>query len=200
LVAVPDRLDEQLAQGVVAEELAEDVEDACAKGLALLFELLQQPLPDLAFPRFLGHEVPEVAHLGLADAVDTAEALLQPVGVPGQVVVDHQVGALEVDTLASGVGGHQDLDRLVLREALLRLPPFVAPDATMDRDDGVRPADQSADPVDEVVQGIAVFGEDHQLSTVPVSVEHLPLVEEEGPELVPLAVASAVAHTAGLLF
>ncbi len=44
LVAVADRLDEQLAQRLVAEELAQDVEDAAAEGLALLFELLEQAL------------------------------------------------------------------------------------------------------------------------------------------------------------
>ena len=47
-----------------------------------------------------------MAYLGLADAVDAAEALLNPVGVPWQVVVDHQVGALKVDPLARGIRGN----------------------------------------------------------------------------------------------
>jgi len=48
-----------------------------------------------------------VADLSLADPVDTAEALLDPVGVPGQVVVDHQVGPLQVQALPGGVGRHK---------------------------------------------------------------------------------------------
>jgi hypothetical protein len=45
-----------------------------------------------------------VADLRLANAVDTTKPLLEPVRVPGQVVVDHEVGAtLEVHALTSGV-------------------------------------------------------------------------------------------------
>ena len=89
--------------------LAEHVEDLTAQGLALLVKFLQQPVIDLAFAGLLGDEIPEMANLGLADAVDAAEPLLEAVGVPGQVVVDHQMGALEVDAFAGGVGGDEDL-------------------------------------------------------------------------------------------
>ena len=54
-----------------------------------------------------------MAHLGLADAVDPAEPLLDAVGVPRQVVVDHEVGALQVQALAGGIGRDQDVDVLV---------------------------------------------------------------------------------------
>ena len=40
-------------------------------------------------------------------ALDTPETLLDAVRVPGQVVVDDQVGALQVDALACGVGGDE---------------------------------------------------------------------------------------------
>ncbi len=140
-----------------------------------------------------------MADLGLADSMDAAEALLQPVRVPRKVVVHHQVSALKVDALARCVGGHQDLDRLVVCEAFLDLSPFVSPDSAVDRDDRVRPADQAAYAVDEVVEGVAVLGEDHQLSAMPMRVEHFPLVEEEGPQFVPLPIVSAVANAAGLL-
>ena len=73
-----------------------------------------------------------MADLGLADAVNAAEALLEAVGVPGQVVVDHQVRALEVDALARGVGGQQDLHFRVVLERLLRLHPLFAAHAAVD--------------------------------------------------------------------
>ena len=91
LVAVADRLDQQVAQRRVLEDalVAEHVEDLVAERLALLRELLEQPLEHLALAGLVRDQVPEVADLGLADAVDAPEALLDAVRVPGQVVV-HQ--------------------------------------------------------------------------------------------------------------
>ena len=60
-----------------------------------------------------------------------------PVRVPGQVIVDHQVGALEVDALARRVGRQQDLDVLVLGEGFLGLAPLLAAHPAVDRDDGL---------------------------------------------------------------
>ncbi len=50
-----------------------------------------------------------MTHLRLADPVYATEALLQPVRVPWQVVVDHQVGAaLQIDALSSGIVCNED--------------------------------------------------------------------------------------------
>ena len=87
LVAVPDGLDEQVAQRPPLEmELAEDVEYVASERLASLLELLQQLAVDVALAGLFRHQVPQVAHLGLADPVDAAEPLLEAVGVPRQVV------------------------------------------------------------------------------------------------------------------
>ena len=88
--------------------------------LARLLELLEQPQIDVAFARFFRYQVPEVAHLGLADAMDPAEPLLNPVRVPRQIVIHHQVGTLKVDALARGIGRQQNLDLGVVPERLLR--------------------------------------------------------------------------------
>ena len=141
-LAVLDRLQEQVAQRRLGERLAEDVEDLAAVGLALLLELLQQPGEDLAFAGVGGDEVPEPADLLLADAVDAAEALLDAVGVPRQVVVDHQVRGLQVQALAGGVGGEQDLAVAVLGELLGDLAALPAADAAVDGLDRVRLAEQ----------------------------------------------------------
>ena len=123
-------------------------------------ELLQQLAVDVAFARLLGHQVPEVADLGLADAVDAAEPLLEAVRVPGQVVVHHQVRALEVDALAGGVGGQQDLHLGVVPERLLRLHPLLAAHAAVDHDHGLLAAEQRGDAALEIVQRVAVLGEE----------------------------------------
>ena len=83
-------------------------------------ELLEQAVVDVALAGLLGDEVPEVADLGLADAVDAAEPLFEAVRVPRQVVVDHQVGVLEVHALAGGVGGDEHADVGVGAEQRLR--------------------------------------------------------------------------------
>ena len=77
LVAVADRLQEQVTKGLVVEsDLAQHVEDLAPERLTLLLQLLQEPLVDLALASLLRDEIPEVADLGLADAVDAAEPLL----------------------------------------------------------------------------------------------------------------------------
>ena len=80
-----------------------------------------------------------MADLGLSDAMDAAEPLFDPVGVPGQVVVDHQMrAALKVHAFAGGVvGDHDPHDRIAVEGGdggAARL----ARDAAMDDDDGRR--------------------------------------------------------------
>ena len=48
----------------------------------------------------------------LAVAVDAAHALLQPYRVPGDIVVDHEPAELEVNSLAGGLGGDENLSIL----------------------------------------------------------------------------------------
>ena len=92
LLSVANGLDQQIAERTPLElELAEHVENLATGRGASLVELLEQCPVDVALAGFLGDEVPEVADLRMADAVNPPEALLQPVRVPGQVVVDHQM-------------------------------------------------------------------------------------------------------------
>ena len=132
-LVLADRFDQQVLQRRVDVGVAEHVVDLVAVHAALLLDLLEQPLEHLAFAGLVGDEVPQVARLLLADAVDAAEALLDPVRVPRQVVVDHQVGDLQVDALAGGVGGDEDLHGRVDAEPVLDLSPVVALDAAVDR-------------------------------------------------------------------
>ena len=110
LVAVADGLDQQLAQRAALElQLAEYVEHLPAEGEAGLLQLVEQGAVHVALAGFRRHQVPQVAHLALADAVDAPEALLQAVRVPRQVVVHHQMGALQVDAFAGGVRSQQHM-------------------------------------------------------------------------------------------
>ena len=139
------------------------------QGGAFLIDLLQQSQVNVTFADLLGDQIPQVPDLRLPDAMDTAETLLQAVGVPGQVAIDHQVSALEVDAFAGGV---EDLYLLVLREGLLGLLPVLPAYAAVNGDHGLGLAEEDAEAFCEVVQRVAVFGEDDELAAVPLDVEH----------------------------
>ena len=104
-----------------------------------------------------------MADLGLADAVNATEALLDAVRVPRQVVVDHQVRALQVDALPGGIGGEENLDLGIVTERLLRLQAFLAAHAAVDDDDCAFASQQGGDAPKQITERIAVLGEQHQL-------------------------------------
>ena len=95
----------------------------------------------------------------LAVAVDPALALLQPVRVPGQVVVEHGVEmVLEVDPLRQAVGGDQD-PLLRAGQLLDLLPALLVAQGTRDRAH-VGAGQQLAELVGEVVGGVDEAAED----------------------------------------
>ena len=185
---------------VKIKNLAQDVEDTALESLALDGQFFEQPVVDRALAGLLGDQVPEVADLGLADAVDAAKPLLHTVGVPWEVVVDHQVGALEVDALARGVGRDEHLHVLVGAEECLSLLPFFALCAAMDRHDRVGVANDVADLVAEIVECVAMLGEDDDLPLPAVGVVHLRRVLEQLREFVPLAVFAGGHESFRLVF
>src|SRR5439155_438121 len=91
-LAVAHRLDQQISKWFAFElKLAEDVENLAPERLSSFLQLVQQRAIDVSLAGFLGDEVPEMADLGLTDSVDAPESLLDSVGVPGQVIVHHQM-------------------------------------------------------------------------------------------------------------
>ena len=126
---------------------------------------------------FFGDQVPQVADLGLADAVDAPEALLQPVRVPGQVVIDHQMRALEVDAFAGGIVGDHHQHAFIVHEGLDRLAAILATDATMDFDDSLMAAEPGADFVGEIGERVARLGEDDQLAPIAGGIGHQRVIE-----------------------
>ena len=97
-IPVANCFDEQIAQRALPEGagIPEDVEEIAVVSGRHLGDLGQQPGEHVALASTLGHHIPQVAHLPLADAVDSAEALLDPIRIPRQVIVDHQMRALKV--------------------------------------------------------------------------------------------------------
>jgi len=94
--------------------------------------------------------------------VDASEPLLQSVRVPRQVVIHHQVGALQIDAFARRGGGEQHLDFGIVQESFLGLATFLAAHAAVDHNHGFWPAEQRADLPFEIIERVAMLGEKDQ--------------------------------------
>ena len=93
--------------------------------------------------------------------MDAPEPLFDSVGVPWQIVVHHQMRALQVDAFASRVGRQEDLHRRSCRKASA---PSSVPHGLCRRGcmTTIRPSRQRRDALSQVIQRVAVFGEDDE--------------------------------------
>ena len=135
-----------------------------------------------------------MADLRLADAVDAAEPLLEPVRVPRQVVVDHQMrAALQVDALAGGIVGDHDAHHRIAVEGGDGGAARLAGDAAVDHDDGGGIADACHDLLLQIFERVPGLGEDDDLATKARGrIEHDRVVEDR-LQLTPLGVLSRTA-------
>ena len=160
LIAVADRLDQQFSQRAALElELAEHVEDLAAQGMPSPFQLVEKRLIYIPFSGLLGHQVPKMADLRLADSMNATEALLKAIRVPRQVIVHHQVGALKIDAFTRRVGGEQHLDVGIVEERFLSFAAGFAAHAAMYGDDSIRATKQRANTPFQIAERVAVLGE-----------------------------------------
>ena len=102
-----------------------------------------------------------MANFLLTDAVNATEALLESVGIPRQVVIDHQVRALKIDAFARGISGDEHRHILLVSEEFLRLASILALHVARDRDDRILAADEPTDLLDQIVKSVAMLGENH---------------------------------------
>src|SRR5690606_29587455 len=172
LLAVLDRLEQEILQRRAFEQLSEHVIYAAAKRFARRLQLFEKAGVNLALTRVRRNQVPEVANLGLADTVDTAETLLDLVRIPGQVVVDHEMSALQVHALARSVVRDQHKQVFVLHESLDDLAALLARDPAVDDVHGFRIAEACPHLVEEVVEGVLRLGEDDQLAPITGAIDH----------------------------
>ena len=161
VVAVADRLDQQFPQGLVVKgHLAQNIKHFAAQCAPFFFQFLEQPLEHHALTGLRRNQIPQVAHLGLPDAVDAAKTLLQTVRIPRQVVVYHQVGALKIDTFTGSIGGNEDAHLRVLLEQFLHLATLVPHHTAVDGHHSVVVPEQGADLIGQIAQGVPVLRKD----------------------------------------
>ena len=188
-IAVADRIDQKIAQGMALEQFAENVVDLAAERRARLFQLLKQAAIDLAFARVGRAQVPEVADFRLTDAVDAAEALFNSVRIPRQVIVDHEVrAALKVHAFAGGVVRDHHADDRVGIEGGDRGAPGFSCDAAVNHDHGSRVAKPGDNLLLQVFERVLGLGEDQDFPPQPgCRIEHDRFVEDR-LQLAPLGV------------
>ena len=131
--------------------------------------------------------------------MDAPEPLLNTVRVPGKVIVDHEVRALEVKTLPCRIGGHEDDHVGVARELFLDPRSLLTGYPAVYRHHGILAPKQRGDSPIQVVESVPVLRKDDELARCTVSrrrAEHAGV--QDRAQLHPLGVLLRIAHTLGL--
>lgn len=199
LVVVADGIQQQILKTLVFEDFAQNIEDAAIECFVDGFQLGEQAVIDFALAGFLGDEVPKMANLLLADAVDTPEALFEAVRVPWKVIIDHEIGVLEVHSFPGGIGGEEDADFRIGPEKCLALPALVTVGAAVNGRDGLGRAENAGDPPLQIVQRVPMLGEDDHLALAAIGIAHVGIVLEDLRKFIPLPVLPGVHHSKSLL-
>jgi hypothetical protein len=79
-----------------------------------LLDLLKERSINVALTSFNREQIIKMTNFSLTDAMNPTEALLDPVGVPRQIVVHHQVSTLKIDALARSIGRKEDQRRWIM--------------------------------------------------------------------------------------
>src|SRR5204863_7501725 len=93
-----------------------------------LLKFLEELLQDVPFDRISRDEVEDQTVFSLAVAMNAAHALFKAVRIPGDIVIEQDVTALQVNSFTCGLSGDQYLDDTLL-ELLFGIqawPGFVA--------------------------------------------------------------------------
>ena len=117
----------------------------------------------MSFARVLGNQIPQVTNFFLPDTVNAPKTLLQTIWIPRQVVVNHQVRVLQVDSFARRVRRDQHENIFVGFESLLNFAPLPVTKPAVNRDNSLIAPEQRGNFFLQIIQRVAVFGEDNQL-------------------------------------
>src|SRR6266496_3990724 len=140
-----------------------NIKHAVAQLCANLFQFCEETCENLPLNGIGRDKVENTDIRTLPDAVNTPHTLLQSIGIPGNIVVDHQVAELEGDAFACRFGSNADLGRII--QALSRFATIDGIHPTVNLTGGVAPFLQVAA---QVLKRVTMLCEDQQLAA-PVS-------------------------------
>lgn len=133
-----------------------------------------------------------MADLALPDAVNTAEALLDPVRIPRKVVVHHEVGTLQVEPLARSIGRKEDDRVRVVGEAFTCKLAILTACAAVDRHHRICPAEEGGDLRFQVFERVAMLREDNDFAGFASPARSEKLLVKNRAEFDPLLVIVSV--------
>src|SRR5262245_38228247 len=107
-VSIADSFNKEILKADVLKDFTKNVEDAAFKRIALDFKLFEESVINSALACLIGYKIPEMADLLLSDAVYTAKALFETVWIPRQIIIDHQIGVLEVHAFTGCICGDKN--------------------------------------------------------------------------------------------
>ncbi len=119
----------------------------------------------------------------LSNAVDTPDALLNPHGVPGHIIVDQDAAGLQVEALAGGFGADQDFYFALFESSFYiflgrERPADAIPNlAAATGVTGNLAAIDDDQLIPQVIQSIRVLGENQQLVAKSQNLVNLPFQE-----------------------
>ena len=198
-ITVAYRFHEQILEADAIKHFTKNVKYLALECFTDHLKLFKQAEIDITFTSLLGDKVPEMTDLLLANTMNTPEALFEAVGVPGQVVVHHQIGILKVDAFTSRIGCNKDTDIGVRAKEFLCFPAVVTVNGTMNDNDSIMTAKHTGNFFMQVVQRIAVLTENDNFAHPPSSIAHLGFVLENAREFIPLAILAGCNQTFCLL-
>ncbi len=175
------------------ENHSEDVKDSITERFALTCQFLEELSEDVAFARVEREEIPEMADFCLADPVDASEALFDAVRVPRQVIVCHEVRALQVDAFAGGIGSDENFRVRIVAKGIFCCLALLAVHPAVDHDYGFLATIKLAQILHEIIERIPMLSEDDELAATPIAVEHNLAVAENFRKLLPLAIGLRIA-------
>src|SRR5690349_19317738 len=117
-----------------------------------------------------------MANFCLTDPMNPAKPLFQPVWIPRQVVIDHKVRALKINSFTRSICCNQNLRIDVLLEPLSRFVPLLPTHRTVYFDYCLVPTNQLTKPARKIIERVTVLRKYDQLPTMPLGVLHVRVV------------------------
>src|SRR3989339_50713 len=91
---------------------------------------------------------------GLSNTVYSAKTLFNPVWVPWQVIVNHQMCALQIYAFTSRVSSGQNINIFIVCELFLSQLSFFSAYAAMDNDNSFILTNKTSDFISKILEGV----------------------------------------------
>ncbi len=107
------------------------------------------------------------------------------------------MSALQVDPFPGGIGRQQEIDSGVIAEPFFNCPTFFSLQTAINMNDVLITAKKGSDTFAQIVQGVAVLGENNQFASFAPRPHHLFIILQDGRQLLPFLIQAALTYLKG---